>query len=649
MSLLVATELAKAYGALDVFQGVSARLEAGDRVGLVGLNGTGKTTFLRILAGLETPTGGDVTRRRGLTLGYLPQDPPPAGETTLRAAMLEVFAGLRAQERALRELEERLASSAAAASPDYDDQLAAYGQAQAAFDAAGGYDYETRIAQVLGGLGFNEDVHDKPLAYLSGGERTRALLAQLILREPDLLLLDEPTNHLDLEAIEWLEDTLLRWSGALIVVAHDRYFLDKVATRIWEMAFGSLTAYRGNYSAYRVQQAERAERRQKEWEAQQEYIAKTEEFIRRNLAGQRTREAQGRRTRLESYVRDEAIARPLEARQMSLRLIAHARSGDLVLLSKDLMVGYDGPLFRCPDLEVRRGDRVALIGPNGAGKTTFLKTILGQIPPLSGRVRLGASVHLGYLAQAQAGLDPEQTVLDAVQAIRDLPTSEARNFLGQFLFSGDDVFRSIGTLSGGERSRVALARLTLLGANFLLLDEPTNHLDLASQEILQEVLGRFPGTILLVSHDRYLVEGLATHIWRLAQAELRVYKGNYTEYLRQVAAEQASTGAGGDIAAERVAAKGPSARAGRMDPSPEQREQAREERRQRRAAEKRAEQSTELEAQMQALEARLNMMSAQLETASVAGDVRRVHELGIAYQAVDAELQQLMSQWAELG
>ena len=478
--------------------------------------------------------------------------------------MLEVFAGLRAQEQALRELEHRLAAAAAQGSADYDELLASYGQAQSAFDAAGGYDYETRISQVLGGLGFNEDVHDKPLAFLSGGERTRALLAQLILREPELLLLDEPTNHLDLEAIEWLEDTLLRWPGALIVVAHDRYFLDKVATRIWELSSGNLEAYRGNYSAYRMQQAERVERQRREWKAQQEYVAKTEEFIRRNLAGQRTKEAQGRRTRLERYVRDEAVARPLEEKQISLRLTAHTRSGDLVLLTKDLVAGYDEPLFRCPDLEVRRGDRVALIGPNGAGKTTFLKTILAQIPPLWGRVRLGSSVHLGYLAQAQAGLDPEQTVLDAILAIRELPTSEARNFLGQFLFSGDDVFRTISTLSGGQRSRVALARLTLQGANFLLLDEPTNHLDLPSQEILQEVLGRFPGTILLVSHDRYLVEALATHIWRLTPPELRVYKGNYTEYLRQFALEQNESPVRGDTATARWRRRTPrSGRTGR--------------------------------------------------------------------------------------
>lgn len=637
MSLLVATGLSKAYGALDVFSGVELRIEAGDRIGFVGANGAGKTTLLRILAGAEPPTTGDVARKRGLAVGYLPQDPPPAGERTLYEEMLEVFAGLQERAAALAEMEHRLAEAAAAGEDGYAALLEAYGQAQLAFEAAGGYDYEVRIRQVLGGLGFNEDEHCKPLAHFSGGERTRALLARLLLQEPDLLLLDEPTNHLDLEAVEWLEETLLRWKGALVVVAHDRYFLDKIANRIWDMAFGRVDIYRGNYSAYRAQKEMRLERQRRVWESQQEFVEKTAEFIRRNLAGQRTREAQGRRTRLERFLRDEAIERPQEEPQIRLGLTTHIRSGDLVLATKGLAVGYDRPLFYCPDTEIRRGDRVALIGPNGAGKTTLLKTILGQIPPLSGRVRFGASVQAGYLAQAQAGLDPEQTVLDAILEVRQLPISQARNFLGQFLFSGDDVFRPIGTLSGGQRSRVALARLTLQGANFLLLDEPTNHLDLDTQEILEQVLRAFPGTILLVTHDRWLVQALATHIWRVDGNELRVYKGNYDEYLRQRAAEAEGKA--------KVEAKVEIERGGTDGYD---RERAREERRQRRAAEKRAEAAAVLEAQIHALEARLQELSIQLEAASVAGDVGKVHRLGVAYQETDSELQRLMVQWAEL-
>jgi ATP-binding cassette, subfamily F, member 3 len=635
MSLLVATGLSKAYGALDVFLDIDVRVEAGDRIGFVGANGAGKTTLLRILASAEQPTAGDVARKRGLSIGYLPQDPPLPGDATLHAAMLEVFAGLQARAAELTEMEHRLAEMAARGSDGYDSMLAAYGQAQTAFEVAGGYDYETRIRQVLGGLGFNEDEHDKPLAHLSGGERTRALLAQLLLSEPDLLLLDEPTNHLDLEAVEWLEETLLRWKGGLIVVAHDRYFLDKVANRIWDMNFGRVETYRGNYSAFRTQKDMRLDRQRLEWESQQEFVAKTEEFIRRNLAGQRTKEAQGRRTRLERFLRDEALERPQDQQQVRLGLTTTIRSGDLVLATKDLVVGYDRPLFECPDTEIRRGARVALIGPNGAGKTTFLKTLLEQIPPLRGKVRVGASVELGYLAQAQAGLDPDETVLDAILDIRNLPLSQARTFLGQFLFRGDDVFRTIGTLSGGQRSRVALARLTLKGANFLLLDEPTNHLDLDTQEILEHVLREFSGTVLLVTHDRWMVQSLATHIWRVEGSELKAYKGNYEEYLK-LRAQEAS------IELESVAAEA------RDVVSEYDRERAKEERRQRKAAEKRQEQAAAMEARIHELEAHLTSLSLQLEAASIAGDVGKVHRLGVAYQETDAELHQVMVEWAEL-
>ena len=587
MSLLVATGLSKAFGALDVFSGVDVRIEAGDRIGFVGANGAGKTTLLRILAGVEAPTAGDVARRRGLTVGYLPQDPPPAGDETLHAAMLRVFDGLRDQGAALTELEHRLADVASRSNGDYDALLAEYGHAQTAFEVAGGYTYETRIRQVLGGLGFNEDEHAKQMAHLSGGERTRALLAQILLQEPDLLLLDEPTNHLDLEAVEWLEEKLLHWPGAIVVVAHDRYFLDKVATRVWDMNYGVVETYRGNYTAFHGQREMRRERQRREWESQQEFVAKTEDFIRRNLAGQRTKEAQGRRTRLERFLHDEAIDRPQDQKTIRLGLTTQIRSGDLVMATKDLAVGYDRPLFHCPNVEVYRGDRVALIGPNGAGKTTLLKTVLGQVKPLGGRVRFGASVEVGYLAQAQAGLDPDETVLDAILDVQNLPISQARNFLGQFLFSGDDVFRTIGTLSGGQRSRVALARLTLHGANLLLLDEPTNHLDLDTQEILEQVLRQFPGTILLVTHDRYLVQALATHIWRVAGDELSAYKGNYEVYLRQRAAE----------AEAKVEVKA-------EDEAPEyDRERAREERRQRKAAERLAELAAAKEQTIHALEA----------------------------------------------
>ena len=660
MSVINAFGLALAYGAQDVFSDVTLSIAHGDRIGLVGPNGEGKTSLLRVIAGLQAASAGTVHRGRGLRIGFLPQDPPLAGERTVYEEMLSVFEPLRAQQAELSRLEEAMADPERRATA-----LERYSKLQSSFEAAGGYTYDLRIQQVLSGLGFQRKEQDQPLAHLSGGQRTRALLASLLLEEPDLLLLDEPTNHLDLEALEWLEGTLLKWHGSMVVVAHDRYFLDKVATRIWDLALGRLEAYRGNYSHYASQRAERIERHRKEWTAQQEHIAKTEDFIRRYMAGQRSKEAKGRLKRLERFKHDEAIERPREVQRIKLGITTDVRSGNIVLRTKDLVVGYgeqeargdnDGEelrseptfgsatpshqegathvLFRSPDLEVLRGQRVALIGPNGSGKTTFLKTILGEVKSLAGRVRIGASVELGYLAQMHANLDPEKSVLNTLLDEENLPIGQARSFLGRFLFSGDDVFKKVSDLSGGERSRVALACLTVREANFLLLDEPTNHLDLASQEILEEVLKEFPGTILLVSHDRYLVDALATHVWMLRDGQLHAYEGGYAAYLKAREREKTAEAEGKEATgAPRV---------------PDWRERARAERRARRAQEKQAEQAAALERQIEELEARLIALEAELAVASQAREVAKVEELGLAYQQAQAQLQRLLDTWAEL-
>jgi ATP-binding cassette subfamily F protein 3 len=470
MSVLVGSNLGKRFGPLDVFHGLDLRVEQGDRIGLVGPNGEGKTTLLRILAGLDQPTDGSIHRRRGLTLGYLPQDPPPAGEATLWGDVSAQFADLRRQAEVLRGLEEQMARP-----ETYAQALADYGALQARFEAAGGYDWELIVRQVLTGLGFAPEEHHMPLAHLSGGQRTRGLLARLLLQRPDLLLLDEPTNHLDLHATEWLEQQLLQWPGSMVVVSHDRYFLDRVAMRIWDLADQRLEIYRGNYTHYIEQRSARLERQRREWERQQAFVAKEEDYIRRNIAGQNTRQAQGRRTRLARLRHEGGIVKlPRQAQTIRLQMDSRLRSGNLVVTTHDLVVGYRGAtagnghrppredvsggyayvggadpidaadtaLFRCQDLELHRGERVALIGPNGAGKSTFVKTLMGQIPPLAGRLRVGASVRMGYLAQAHSDLPADMTVLDAilVKAPR-LEIGEARSLLGRFLFSGDDVFK----------------------------------------------------------------------------------------------------------------------------------------------------------------------------------------------------------------
>jgi ATP-binding cassette subfamily F protein 3 len=622
MSIVTASELAKSYGAKDVFWDVSLHIARGDKIALVGPNGSGKTTLLRIIAGLETPTTGQVHRARNLRIGYLPQEAELPGQRTLYEEMLTVFADLRVRQAELRRLEQQMADPT-----QREAALKRYGEALQAFELAGGYRYESEVKMVLAGLGFPEEEQHQPLSILSGGQKTRALLAKLILSEPDLLLLDEPTNHLDLAATQWLEEHLSNWKGSLVVVAHDRYFLDKVVRRVWELAFGRLEDYPGNYSRYSTLRAERMERRLAEYEAQQRYIEKTEDFIRRYKAGQRAREARGRQKKLDRLPR---LERPREAKKMRLSIKTDLRGGDLVLVTENLAIGYQAgeALFTCPDLCLRRGERAALLGPNGSGKTTFLKTIIGEVSPLAGRVQIGHNVKFGYLAQAHEGLNKERTVLDEILGVRNLPLKKARGFLGRFLFSGDEVFKLVGDLSGGERSRLALAKLTLEGANFLLLDEPTIHLDIASQEILEEVLVDFNGTILLVSHDRYLINALATQVWAIEDGELRVYDGNYSDYEKQRNKELGTRGKG-----QGVRDKGQRTR--------DKRQEARGRRQEVRVK--------ELEEEIAALEARLSALGEELVAASAAQDVESLRELGLEYQRVDEELQRLLAQWAEAG
>jgi ATP-binding cassette subfamily F protein 3 len=643
MSLLTGSQLAKSYGPDDIFAGVEVAIPQGARIGLVGPNGAGKTTLLRILAGLEEPSRGVVHQSRGLRLGYLPQESALYSEGTLWEEMLGAFTELREREAELARLE------AAMADPDqFEAALERYGPLQHQFELDGGYHYDTRIKQVLTGLNFEPGDYERPVAQLSGGQKTRALLGRLLLESPDLLVLDEPTNHLDIHAVEWLESWLNAWDGAVLIVSHDRYFLDQVVSTIWEMAFGGLAEFRGNYSAYLVQRADRHARHQAEYETQQALIAKEQEFIRRNMAGQNTRQAKGRLRRLDRLMdSDEGklVDRPREQGQIKLNLQTSLRSGDRVIETHDLAVGYadDGKvLFRAPDLLLWREECAALIGPNGAGKTTFLKTLLGDIQPLDGTVKLGSSLKLGYFAQAHEGLNPERTAMEEILSVQEMPPGRARDYLAKFLFSGDDVFKKIGVLSGGERGRVALAKLALAGANLLLLDEPTNHLDIPSQEVLQAVLAEFPGTILLVSHDRYLIDALATQIWSVdaMRGTLELFKGTWTEYVafrdgteREKLTDKVERGA---RAALPAASKLPAAK-----PEAEARRQKTEER-------KRATRLGELEGAIAGLEQRLARLARELEEAGTAGEVARVRALGQEYALVQAELNTRLVDWEQL-
>ncbi len=635
MSIVSAQGLGKYYGAQDVFAGLEFAIAHGDKVALVGPNGAGKTTLLRLILGLEEPTAGSVHRARGLRTGYLPQTPEFPSQQTLYGEMLSVFAALQEQQRALEMLAEQMASA-----PNADELIARYAEAEHKFDLAGGYTYEHRIRRVLSGLGFGPDAWAWPISVLSGGQVTRALLAKLLLQEPDLLVLDEPTNYLDLEALEWLESYLQEWPNSLLVVSHDRYFLNKVVSRVWELNHGRLEFYRGNYSSYVLQRQERMARRLEEYRKQQEAIAQTEDFIRRYKAGQRSKEARGRETRLERLERLEA---PQANRQMRLRMSATLRAGDNVLSSNGVVIGYEAKpnaaeggaeayqhvLFRSGPFLLQRGQRVALLGPNGSGKTTFLRTILGQVKPLAGHIRIGASVRIGYLPQSQEHLSGDKTVLDHILAAGKLEIEQARNLLGRFLFSGDDVFKPTRILSGGERSRLALALLSLQDPNFLLLDEPTTHLDLESQEVLQEVLANFGGTMLFISHDRYLVDALATHVWVIHDGNMRQFKGNYSEYMQAIAQEEAER--------QQKLAEAPSAKA--------YEERRRRERQIQRAEREQAQRIEALEAEINRLEQQLSNLTGLIELASARQDLARLRLLSSEYQQLEATLARNMEEW----
>jgi ATP-binding cassette subfamily F protein 3 len=638
MSLLTIDNLGKSYGGELIFSGVSFRVDANDRIGLVGPNGAGKSTLLDILAGRQEADIGTVSSARRVQIGYLTQTAGFVPTRTLREELMRVFAQVQAWEEELHALAARMASpDSFENAEEYERLLNRYAELQERFEHAGGYTRETRVQQVLDGLGFTREQQDLPATSLSGGQQTRAALGKLLLQEPDLLLLDEPTNHLDLSSLEWLEEYLSTWRGAIITVAHDRYFLDKTVTRILELTFGKIEEYPGNYTRSVQLRAERMERRRKEYEAQQEYIARTEEFIRRYKAGQRSKEARGRQTILN---RLERVERPREQGEIHFRLDKQIESGQVVLATQKLAVGYSAKssgvpptrLLAVPELKIERGEHIGILGENGSGKTTLVRTLIGQLAPLEGKVTLGHNVIVGYYAQTHDDLNPNNLVLEEIRQTARFNEESARTFLGRFLFSGDDVFKPISSLSGGERSRLALAKLTLLGANFLVLDEPTNHLDLPSRQVLEAMLDEYDGTLLFVSHDRYFVDALATRIWLVQDGGLIDHPGNYTDYRTRKAQAAARAAAQAQRAEQREkAARKPSARA-----TPQTQGQA-------------ARTASKVEAEITQVEQQLAALEAELATASLEADVERLTTLGSDYEREKARLDALYEEWAALG
>jgi len=531
MSLIRLEHVTKLYDPDLILDDISVSIEHGDRLGLIGRNGTGKTTLLKIVNGLLSNFKGKVVAAKGLRIGYLSQEPELARDCTLRQEMLKVFEKRRALEDKMLLLAEEMETEEA------PNLLAAYARIQEQHEQLGGYDYEHEINRILGGLGFSELDFNLPIRVLSGGQKSRATLAKLLLEKPDLLLFDEPTNHLDIKGIEWLENYLnTEYDGAVLVVSHDRYFLDKVVRKVWELEEQKIKIYRGNYSKYvetkKVEQlvTERA------FKKQQAFVEHEEDFIRRNIAGQRTREAQGRRKKLE---RLERVEKPKsDAPTLNLSFTPETRGGNDILRCQNVGKAFgDKVIFRDMNFEVYRRDVIGIIGANGTGKTTLFRMILGDEAPTDGEMWVGPTLKFGYYAQELEGLNPDNEIIDEIWTLRPKHThGEIRSFLSKFLFLGDDVFKRIGNLSGGEQSRVLLAKLLLTNANVLLLDEPTNHLDIPAREALEAALGEYPATLFIISHDRYLLNNLATKLLIFdgkPEGTAELFEGNYAEYLAQ--------------------------------------------------------------------------------------------------------------------
>ena len=675
MAILSFYNLRQSFAEIDLFIGLAASLPQGGKVGLVGPNGIGKTTLLRILAGVTQAAEGQVHVAKETRLGYLHQEAEDTfidSQHTVYGEMLTVFVDVRAQEAELRALEAEMATGNGG-----DDLLARYGKIQEAFELGGGYDYHVWIQQTLQGLGFDAEQQQMPLAHCSGGQKTRALLARLLLEKPDLLILDEPTNHLDVEAIEWLENTLRSWEGAVLIVSHDRYFLDCLVDTIWEMSQHGLESYRGNYSAYVQQREERWARREAEFETVQAQFLKTLDYVKRNIARDSTRDqAWGRFKRLSRQVKAvqaggtqalnqswsqfmregpdisgskwkiadveqaiKALPRPsLRQQQIVMRFNTGDHFPNDVLQAKNLTIGYPGsPLFQAEEIVLYRHQCVALIGPNGSGKTTFLKTLLHDLSPLDGTFRLGPTLKTSYFAQVRSELDLEKSVLDAFLEYQnalpdqaDMLPPQARDYLARYLFQGEDVFKMVKSLSGGETSRLALAVLALPVANFLILDEPTNHLDIPAQEVLQDALQHFPGTILLVTHDRYLVDKLATEIWEIREGWLQCYKGTYGDYL----SEREAINGGNKVSTAQIKANGKA----KWQDSRQADNEAR----------RREKDISQTEDRIHQIEARLEELSKAMESASKEELWEQLQDLGRSYKETEAELESLMRHWEKL-
>lgn len=647
------SDVHKSYGVQDVLRGASLQINPGEHVGLVGRNGAGKTTVFKLVAGDETADRGDVIRSKTIRLGFLDQHIKFEPGSTVHESALAAFGHLQQIEHEMHELEHRMAD----ATDELDKILERYSDLQHAFEREGGFEYAAKAEAILQGLGFDREMWSLETEKLSGGQQNRLGLARLLLAAPDVLLLDEPTNHLDVTAVEWLEEFLQDYPSAYVIISHDRYFLDRSCRRIIELEHGRASSYTGNYSEYLAEREERREAQQRAYDNQQQLIAKTEEFIRRNLAGQKTKQAKSRRKMLEKLERIDAVKGDQSSGDFRLQSIE--RTGNHVLTVTKAAIGYgDNVLARDISFILRRGECLGIIGPNGSGKTTFLRTILKKIEPLDGEVRWGTKVQIGYYAQQLDDLDDRNEII--MELRRVAPSSatagELRSFLAKFLFTGDDVYKHVRDLSGGEKGRLALAKLIYSSVNVLVLDEPTNHLDISSREALEEALSAYEGTIITISHDRYFLDKVATQILALHGAGVAEhYDGDYTEYhdwkLRSggVTAPEVNEEVGGvDVSAGRPSAEEyvkldepAKQKATKKQPSESKRPGVKV------IKKKKIEVRTPgmVETDIAALEQELNRISEMMGTPDVARDATRLIALNDEYQQTETRLRSLYEEW----
>lgn len=632
MILLQTNDVMRRFGADVLFHNINLQIQDHGRTALVGRNGAGKTTLLKMIAGITQPDEGTISKVKDLTIGYLAQDQGLDSQNNIWAELDLVFAPLHEMEKEIHQLEDQL-GDLDSDSDQYQQVLNKYDRLQDEYKKQGGFEYESRMRGILHGFGFGEEYYDTPVDALSGGQKTKLALAKILLQEPNLLILDEPTNHLDMNVLAWLEDYLKSYRGALLVVSHDRYFLDHVVKDVYDLDNRTLTHYTGNYTQFVAYKQERLKAEWKHYDQQQKKIAKLEDFVNRNIVrASTTKRAQARRKQLEKMDR---LERPeTDDRSIHFQFHSDKDSGTEVLDVENAKVGYDEQVLAGPlSFTVRKPQRIGIIGPNGIGKSTLLKSLLHQIPLVSGTVKFGANLEIGYYDQEQQQLHPEKTVLDEVWDDHpEVPETEIRSLLGSFLFVGDDVFKLVKDLSGGQKARLELTKLSFEPINYLILDEPTNHLDIDSREVLETAINEFPGTVLFISHDRYFINQVATDVLAVTKDQMTAYEGNYDDYLAALAKQAASQPA----TANPTTTSAPSAKQ-------QSYQQSKETQRARRKLQRQADQ---LEQMMTDLSEQQAAIEAEMSKPDIATDIAKLSDLQKELDQVSAKLAKTEEAWA---